>query len=144
MQVSDLKLLLDIVTVMCRDRLVILIQRKVQCADMISTTWFQEFLQTIRYFTSDYSKFYISCVRSDVESALREIFDALFPSRSSDIGGNSQSSIFDAFIGAATFARDDEKNGESMSFDHFRNWCSQVPSLRRFLGSFLTPDTSGS
>lgn len=50
----------------------------------------------------------------------------------------------DIFLNAATFSKIvDGSAEESMSFEDFRNWCTLLPSVRKFLGSLLMPPDPG-
>ncbi|XP_052172864.1 uncharacterized protein LOC127788521 isoform X4 [Diospyros lotus] len=47
------------------------------------------------------------------------------------------------FLNAANFSKTREGCDESMSFEDFRKWCALLPSVRRYLGSLLSPSDSG-
>lgn len=49
--------------------------------------------------------------------------------------------VIHIFLNAANFSKDD---GGAMSFEDFKRWCSLLPSVRKFLGSLLTPSDPGS
>ncbi|KAL5739963.1 hypothetical protein ACOSQ2_029143 [Xanthoceras sorbifolium] len=76
--------------------------------------------------------------RSDLQSILIAIMGNIFSMTTSESGSNSNQDIIDVFLNAVTFSKTGETSTEeSMSFEDFRNWCSLVPSARKFLGSLL-------
>ncbi|KAL6905604.1 hypothetical protein ACP4OV_003205 [Aristida adscensionis] len=81
--------------------------------------------------------------RSDLESVLASIHETIF-AENKEAGEGSKSTKFEAFFNSAVFSKDIEGVSEkSMSLSDFRSWCILIPSLRKFLGSLLTPPDSG-
>ncbi|KAI4300591.1 hypothetical protein L6164_033950 [Bauhinia variegata] len=81
--------------------------------------------------------------RSDLESVLIAIFNGIL-AKDSELSSNSHQDTVKIYLNSATFSKHEEGcNEESMSFDDFRSWCTHVPSVRKFLGSLLTPPDSG-
>lgn len=80
--------------------------------------------------------------RSDIESVLNSIYEAIFCTKSDDIELSSHQDVLEVFTNAAIFSLK-VQGGESMSLPDFRSWCSLVPSARKFLGSLSTPPDSG-
>ncbi|KAK0584598.1 hypothetical protein LWI29_015932 [Acer saccharum] len=81
--------------------------------------------------------------RSDLKSVVIAMFGNIFSTSTSESGSSSHQEIVDVFLNAATFSKNGETSTEeSMSLEDFRNWCSLVPSIRKFLGSLLTPPDS--
>ncbi|XAR64752.1 hypothetical protein NMG60_11008565 [Bertholletia excelsa] len=82
--------------------------------------------------------------RSDVEAVLMVIFDDLFSERSSGQGLHSHQDIVSIFLNAEGFFKSDEGCVETvMSFEDFRRWCALLPSVRKYLGSVLSPSATG-
>ncbi|CAN6349029.1 unnamed protein product [Urochloa humidicola] len=81
--------------------------------------------------------------RSDLESVLASIHETVF-AENKEVGEGSSNRTFEAFLNSAVFSKDAEGVSEkSMSLSDFRNWCSLLPSLRKFLGNLLMPPDSG-
>ncbi|KAE8652948.1 hypothetical protein Csa_017773 [Cucumis sativus] len=70
--------------------------------------------------------------RSDLESVLIAIFNYVFPSTNNEPGLDSHKDVIQIFVRAATFLENDEQ----FTYENFKNWCSLLPSVRKFLGSF--------
>ncbi|GFZ08903.1 TLD-domain containing nucleolar protein [Actinidia rufa] len=82
--------------------------------------------------------------RSDVKAVLMEILDDILCQRSSVPGSNSHQDIVGVFLNAANFSKSNEGCAESsMSFEDFRRWCALFPSVRKYLGSLLSPSDTG-
>ncbi|XP_062168146.1 uncharacterized protein LOC133874279 isoform X2 [Alnus glutinosa] len=82
--------------------------------------------------------------RSDLEAVLIAMFETIFSMKDSEHGSSSHKNIGAIFLNAATFSK--HVNGcaeNSMSLEDFRNWCTLVPSVRKFLGSLLMPPDPG-
>ena len=84
----------------------------------------------------------LGIVRSDVEAVLVVMLDDICHQQSSGTQSNSPQDGLFVFLNAANFSR--EGCDESMSFEDFRKWCALLPSVRRYLGSLLSPSDSGS
>ncbi|TKW07468.1 hypothetical protein SEVIR_7G309300v4 [Setaria viridis] len=81
--------------------------------------------------------------RSDLESVLASIHETIFE-ENKEVGEGSNNRPFEAFLNSAVFSKDAEAVSEkSMSLSDFRNWCTLLPSLRKFLGNLLMPPDSG-
>ncbi|CAN6339709.1 unnamed protein product [Urochloa humidicola] len=81
--------------------------------------------------------------RSDLESVLASIHETVF-AENKEVGEGSGNRKFEAFLKSAVFSKDAEGVSEkSMSLADFRNWCTLLPSLRKFLGNLLMPPDSG-
>lgn len=90
------------------------------------------------------SDIWASAIRSDLESVLIVMFDNIFHLKVSEPGSSSHQDIREIFLNVATFSRDDKRSAENcMSFEEFRNWCTLIPSARKFLGSLLMPPDPG-
>lgn len=86
----------------------------------------------------------LSVYRSDLQAVIDAILDDLFPLKDNESGMRSHQCIVDAILGAATFLKDDGEGGtESMSFEDFKDLCGRIPSLRKYLGSLLSPPDPG-
>ncbi|KAK4272699.1 hypothetical protein QN277_021217 [Acacia crassicarpa] len=82
--------------------------------------------------------------RSDLESVLIEIFNNLLSIKDSEVRSSSRQDIVNVFLNVATFSKHEEGcTEEAMSFEDFRSWCTHLPSVRKLLGSLLTPPDSG-
>ncbi|XP_057468462.1 uncharacterized protein LOC130757679 isoform X1 [Actinidia eriantha] len=82
--------------------------------------------------------------RSDVKAVLMEILDDILCQKSSVPGSNSHQDIVGIFLNAANFSKSNEGCAESsMSFEDFRRWCALFPSVRKYLGSLLSPSGTG-
>ncbi|KAM7504984.1 hypothetical protein LguiB_003888 [Lonicera macranthoides] len=78
--------------------------------------------------------------RSDLEAVLSEMLDNVFNwEKSSEVGLDSHDKIVGIFLDAAKFSE-----GDHVTFEDFRRWCTLLPSVRKFLGSLLTPSDPGS
>uniref|UniRef100_A0A0A0LGR3 TLDc domain-containing protein n=1 Tax=Cucumis sativus TaxID=3659 RepID=A0A0A0LGR3_CUCSA len=77
--------------------------------------------------------------RSDLESVLIAIFNYVFPSTNNEPGLDSHKDAIQIFVRAATFSENDEQ----FTYENFKNWCSLLPSVRKFLGSLLMPPDIG-
>ena len=77
--------------------------------------------------------------RSDLESVLIAIFNSVFPSTNNEPGLDSHQDAIQIFVRAATFSENDEQ----FTYENFKNWCSLLPSVRKFLGSLLMPPDIG-
>ncbi|KAA0043840.1 hypothetical protein IC582_009245 [Cucumis melo] len=77
--------------------------------------------------------------RSDLESVLIAIFNSVFPSTNNEHGLDSHQDAIQIFVRAATFSENDEQ----FTYENFKNWCSLLPSVRKFLGSLLMPPDIG-
>lgn len=81
--------------------------------------------------------------RSDLESVLESIHETIF-AESKEVGEGSNNKTFEAFLNSAVFSKDAQGVSEkSMSLSDFRNWCTLLPSSRKFLGNLLMPPDSG-
>lgn len=77
--------------------------------------------------------------RSDIEKVVAAIFsEKTFEPEA--IPNETTASI----LVAANFEKRHEGNVEGLSFDNFRRWCTLLPSVRKFLGSLLSPSDLGS
>lgn len=86
-----------------------------------------------------------SLLRSDLEAVLKSIHKAIFSPQIDANGLNLDENVLEVFLNASTFSKQGEATAEnSMSSADFRNWCSLLPSVRKFLGSLLMPPDSGS
>ncbi|KAF5473513.1 hypothetical protein F2P56_010118, partial [Juglans regia] len=82
--------------------------------------------------------------RSDLKSVLSAMFETIFSEKDTELGSSSHKDIADIFLKAATFSKHVDGSAEkSMSFEDFRNWCTLLPSVRKFLGSLLMPPDPG-
>lgn len=82
--------------------------------------------------------------RSDLQAVLAAILDDLFPLKDNESGIKSHQCIIDAILNAATYSKDDEGGDtKSMSFEDFKTFCGHIPSLRKYLGSLLSPPDPG-
>ncbi|KAL2900089.1 TLD domain-containing protein 1 [Bienertia sinuspersici] len=90
------------------------------------------------------SRFNSQFDRSDLQAVLAAILDELFPLKDNESGKKSNQYIIDEILSAATFSKDDgEGDTKSMSSEDFKDLCSYIPSLRRYLGSLLLPPDAG-
>lgn len=81
--------------------------------------------------------------RSDLESVLESIHETIF-AENKEVGEGSNNKTFETFLNSAVFSKDAQGVLEkSMSLSDFRNWCTLLPSLRKFLGNLLMPPDSG-
>jgi len=81
--------------------------------------------------------------RSDLESVLASIHETVF-AENKGVGDGSNDRTFEALLNSAVFSKDAEGVSEkAMSLSDFRNWCTLLPSLRKFLGNLLMPPDSG-
>lgn len=70
--------------------------------------------------------------------------ETIFSEKDTELGLSSHKDIADIFLNAATFSKHVDGSAEkSMSFEDFRNWCTLLPSVRKFLGSLLMPPDPG-
>ncbi|KAG1331041.1 MTOR-associated protein MEAK7 [Cocos nucifera] len=83
--------------------------------------------------------------RSDLEAVLKSIHKAIFSSNIDENGLNLHENVLEVFLNASTYSKKREGGTaeNSMSSADFRNWCSLLPSVRKFLGSLLMPPDSG-
>ncbi|KAJ0973379.1 hypothetical protein J5N97_021338 [Dioscorea zingiberensis] len=81
--------------------------------------------------------------RSDLEAVLASIHDAVFSAGDVGSGSSLDRDVLQVFLNAATFSKQGEGEEYSMSFGDFKNWCALLPSLRKALGSLLTPPDPG-
>ncbi|XP_052172862.1 uncharacterized protein LOC127788521 isoform X3 [Diospyros lotus] len=81
--------------------------------------------------------------RSDVEAVLVVMLDDIRYQQSSGTQSKSPQDGLFVFLNAANFSKTREGCDESMSFEDFRKWCALLPSVRRYLGSLLSPSDSG-
>uniref|UniRef100_A0A2N9HAI7 EF-hand domain-containing protein n=1 Tax=Fagus sylvatica TaxID=28930 RepID=A0A2N9HAI7_FAGSY len=83
-------------------------------------------------------------VRSDLESVLIAMFETIFSTKDAELGPSSHKDVVDIFLNAATFSKHVDGCAEkSMSIEDFRNWCTLLPSVKKFLGSLLIPPDAG-
>lgn len=81
--------------------------------------------------------------RSDLESVLASVHETVFAIKKEAVEV-SNNRPFEEFLNSAVFSKDVEGvSGKSMSLSDFRNWCTLLPSLRKFLGNLLMPPDSG-
>jgi len=81
--------------------------------------------------------------RSDLESVLASVHETVFAIKK-EVVEVSNNRPFEEFLNSAVFSKDVEGvSGKSMSLSDFRNWCTLLPSLRKFLGNLLMPPDSG-
>ncbi|ERN16196.1 hypothetical protein AMTRI_Chr11g95710 [Amborella trichopoda] len=78
--------------------------------------------------------------RSDLEVVLKSTLEAVFTPKAAEAVNNLDYSIIEVFLHAAKFS----KEGSSMSYEDFKNWCNLIPSVRKFLGNLLLPLDPGS
>lgn len=79
-----------------------------------------------------------------MQAVLAAILDDLFPLKDNESGIKSHQCIIDAILNAATYSKDDEGGDtKSMSFEDFKTFCGHIPSLRKYLGSLLSPPDPG-
>ncbi|XP_039133921.1 uncharacterized protein LOC120270909 isoform X1 [Dioscorea cayenensis subsp. rotundata] len=76
--------------------------------------------------------------RFDLEAVLASIHDAVFSPGNVGSSSSLDRDVLQVFLNAATFAKQGE-GADSMSFADFKNWCAVLPSVRKALGSLLTP-----
>lgn len=76
--------------------------------------------------------------RSDLEAVLASIHDAVFSPGNVGSSSRLDRDVLQVFLNAATFSKQGEGE-DSMSFADFKNWCAVLPSVRKALGSLLTP-----
>lgn len=82
--------------------------------------------------------------RSDLEAVLTEVLKNISSHESHQSEPNSEREVLDVFLNAANLTTDDTKGAEGcMSFEEFRSWCARLPSVRKFLGTLLSPRDSG-
>uniref|UniRef100_A0A2N9INF0 TLDc domain-containing protein n=1 Tax=Fagus sylvatica TaxID=28930 RepID=A0A2N9INF0_FAGSY len=82
--------------------------------------------------------------RSDLESVLIAMFETIFSTKDAELGPSSHKDVVDIFLNAATFSKHVDGCAEkSMSIEDFRNWCTLLPSVKKFLGSLLIPPDAG-
>ncbi|PWZ46014.1 TLD domain-containing protein 1 [Zea mays] len=82
--------------------------------------------------------------RSDLESVLASVHETVFAIKKEAVEV-SNNRPFEEFLNSAVFSKDVEGvSGKSMSLSDFRNWCTLLPSLRKFLGNLLMPPDSDS
>ncbi|KAH0861463.1 hypothetical protein HID58_089724, partial [Brassica napus] len=74
--------------------------------------------------------------RSDLELVLVVVFKSVFSTTESSTSDYKE--MVDALLNAASFSKS-TGDDRGMSFEDFRSWCSHVPTVRKFLGSLLTP-----
>uniref|UniRef100_A0A804R9W3 TLDc domain-containing protein n=1 Tax=Zea mays TaxID=4577 RepID=A0A804R9W3_MAIZE len=80
--------------------------------------------------------------RSDLESVLASVHETVFAIKKEAVEV-SNNRPFEEFLNSAVFSKDVEGvSGKSMSLSDFRNWCTLLPSLRKFLGNLLMPPDS--
>lgn len=85
--------------------------------------------------------FLLVIFRSDVEAVLMVMLDEIL---GSELGSNPRQEIVSIFLNAANFSESREGCAESsMSFEDFRKWCAVLPSIRKYLGSLLSPSGPG-
>lgn len=71
------------------------------------------------------------------------VFKSVFSTTESSTSDYKE--MVDALLNAASFSKStDDGSEKGMSFEDFRSWCSHVPTVRKFLGSLLTPPSPGS
>ncbi|KAG5583132.1 hypothetical protein H5410_053759 [Solanum commersonii] len=86
-----------------------------------------------------------SICRSDLEAVLTAVLRNISSHESHQSEPSSDREVLDIFLNAANLTTDDTKCAEScMSFEEFRSWCARLPSVRKFLGTLLSPRDSGS
>lgn len=81
--------------------------------------------------------------RSDLEAVLSSLYDTIFSQNGVQPCLRSQPDTMEVFFSAATLSKEVEGTESSMSLADFKNWCRVLPSVRKFLGSLLTPPDSG-
>lgn len=79
--------------------------------------------------------------RSDIEAVLIVMLDDIL---CSEPESNPHQDIVSIFLNTANFSESHEGCAESsMSFEDFRQWCALLPSVRKYLGSLLSPSDPG-
>lgn len=79
--------------------------------------------------------------RSDIEAVLIVMLDDIL---CSEPESNPHQDIVSIFLNTANFSESHEGWAESsMSFEDFRQWCALLPSVRKYLGSLLSPSDPG-
>jgi hypothetical protein len=72
------------------------------------------------------------------------MFETIFSTKDAELGPSSHKDVVDIFLNAATFSKHVDGCAEkSMSIEDFRNWCTLLPSVKKFLGSLLIPPDAG-
>lgn len=85
-----------------------------------------------------------SICRSDLEAVLTAVLRNISSHESHQSEPSSEREVLDIFLNAANLTTDDKQCAESyISFEEFRSWCARLPSVRKFLGSLLSPRDSG-
>ena len=80
----------------------------------------------------------------DLESIVNTMLNYVFPQKCSEPEAGSQQEIAKIFLNAANFNTHVEGHADGgMSFEDFRSWCILLPSVRKFLGSLMTPSDPG-
>lgn len=75
---------------------------------------------------------------------MASIHDTVFPSQNYGHDLSSRQDFINTFINAAKFSKRSEQLPEDvMSAVEFKEWCTTLPSVRKFLGSFLMPPEPG-
>ncbi|KAJ8534059.1 hypothetical protein K7X08_007383 [Anisodus acutangulus] len=81
----------------------------------------------------------------DLEAVLTTVLRNISSHESHQSESSSEREVLDIFLNAANLTTDDIESAESgMSFEEFRSWCARLPSVRKFLGTLLSPHDSGS
>ncbi|KAM3339898.1 MTOR-associated protein MEAK7 [Capsicum galapagoense] len=82
--------------------------------------------------------------RSDLEAVLTAVLRNISSHESHQPEPSSDREVLDSFLNAANLTTDDKNSAENcLSFEEFRRWCAHLPSVRKFLGSLLSPRGSG-
>lgn len=85
-----------------------------------------------------------STCRSDLEAVLTAVLRNISSHESHQPEPSSDREVLDSFLNAANLTTDDKNSAENcLSFEEFRRWCAHLPSVRKFLGSLLSPRGSG-
>eukprot|EP01018_Ginkgo_biloba_P017948 Gb_17307 [translate_table: standard] len=82
--------------------------------------------------------------RSELEAVIISVLETVLGPKEAVVGDSLPEDSIQVFLKAANFSLPSHSEGDqSMSFEDFKKWCRLVPSMKKFLGSLLTPPGSG-
>eukprot|EP00252_Welwitschia_mirabilis_P008534 TRINITY_DN2043_c0_g1_i1.p1 TRINITY_DN2043_c0_g1~~TRINITY_DN2043_c0_g1_i1.p1 ORF type:complete len:424 (-),score=84.25 TRINITY_DN2043_c0_g1_i1:302-1573(-) len=81
--------------------------------------------------------------RSELESVMISVFETILSPNDAVRGDTLSECSIQNFLNALKPNTSDCKDDQNISFEDFQQWCSMVPSLKKFLKSLLTPPKPG-
>lgn len=83
-------------------------------------------------------------LRSELEAVIISALQTVLSPKDAIVGINLPEDSIQVFINSVKFTQGSEGDSNPhVSFEDFKRWFAQIPSIKKFLGSLLTPQKSG-